>query len=42
MKPSLFTESERNRRHFIGGSDARVIIGQDEKAFRLGKENEAR
>jgi putative phage-type endonuclease len=29
----LFTESERNRRHFIGGSDARVIIGQDEKAL---------
>src|ERR1700730_12053394 len=33
MKPSLLTESERNRRHFIGGSDARVIMGQDEKAL---------
>jgi YqaJ-like viral recombinase domain len=33
MKPLSFTESERNRRHFIGGSDARVIMGQDEKAL---------
>src|SRR5437762_5308846 len=24
----------RDRRHFIGGSDARVIMGQDEKALR--------
>ena len=29
----------RDRRHFIGGSDARAIMGKDEKAFlRLWKE----
>jgi hypothetical protein len=29
-----------NRRHFIGGSDARIIMGQDEKALiRLWQEN---
>jgi predicted phage-related endonuclease len=33
MQPSFFTESKQNRRHFIGGSDARVIMGQDEKAL---------
>ena len=26
-------ESPINRRHFVGGSDARVIMGQDEKAL---------
>jgi predicted phage-related endonuclease len=26
-------ESQINRRHFVGGSDARVIMGQDEKAL---------
>ena len=25
-------ESPIDRRHFIGGSDARIIMGQDEKA----------
>jgi predicted phage-related endonuclease len=27
------TESAQDRRHFIGGSDARIIMGQDEKAL---------
>src|ERR1700722_17139565 len=27
-------QSIRDRRHFIGGSDARIIMGQDEKALR--------
>jgi predicted phage-related endonuclease len=27
------TESPQDRRHFIGGSDARIIMGQDEKAL---------
>jgi predicted phage-related endonuclease len=26
-------ESPIDRRHFVGGSDARVIMGQDEKAL---------
>jgi hypothetical protein len=26
-------ESPANRRNFIGGSDARIIMGQDEKAL---------
>ena len=26
-------ESSIGRRHFIGGSDARIIMGQDEKAL---------
>jgi hypothetical protein len=31
-------ESPVGRRHFIGGSDARIIMGQDEKALiRLGE-----
>jgi predicted phage-related endonuclease len=33
MKPSLRTKADETRRHFIGGSDARVIMGQDEKAL---------
>jgi predicted phage-related endonuclease len=33
------TISQIDRRHFIGGSDARIIMGQDEKALiRLWKE----
>jgi hypothetical protein len=28
VKASLHTESEINRRHFIGGSDAHVIMGR--------------
>jgi len=30
---SRTTQSDEGRRHFIGGSDARVIMGQDEKAL---------
>jgi predicted phage-related endonuclease len=33
MKPLMFTGSNGDRRRFIGGSDARVIMGQDEKAL---------
>jgi hypothetical protein len=30
----------RDRRHFIGGSDARIIMGKDEKALlRCGAKN---
>src|ERR1700688_609808 len=31
MKPSFPKKAEETRRHFIGGSDARIIMGQDEK-----------
>src|SRR4051794_11736115 len=34
-----FSATLRDRRHFIGGSDARIIMGKDEKALhRLGRE----
>jgi hypothetical protein len=33
MKPLMFTGSNGDRRRCIGGSDARVIMGQDEKAL---------
>jgi predicted phage-related endonuclease len=33
MKPNLSTRTVDGRRDFIGGSDARVIMGQDEKAL---------
>jgi predicted phage-related endonuclease len=33
MKSSVWTKREDNRRHFIGGSDARVIMGSDETAL---------
>jgi hypothetical protein len=33
MKATALTDSYANRRHFIGGSDARIIMGQDEKAL---------
>jgi len=39
MKNSLYTESGNARRTFIGGSDARIIMGDDEAALvRLWKE----
>src|SRR5450755_4214657 len=33
MKSRAWTKSNENRRDFVGGSDARVIMGQDEKAL---------
>jgi hypothetical protein len=33
MKPLMFTGSDGDRPRFIGGSDARVIMGRDEKAL---------
>jgi predicted phage-related endonuclease len=33
MKSNMFTESRENRRSFIGGSDARIIMGEDEAAL---------
>ncbi len=33
MKSVARTQSDGGRRHFIGGSDARIIMGQDEKAL---------
>jgi predicted phage-related endonuclease len=39
MKSSLLKTSDPGRKHFIGGSDARVIMGTDEKALlRLWRE----
>jgi predicted phage-related endonuclease len=37
------SKNHTDRRDFIGGSDARIIMGQDEKALiRLWQENPAR
>ena len=33
MKSNACTRTYGDRRHFIGGSDARIIMGQDEKAL---------
>jgi predicted phage-related endonuclease len=33
MKPEVWTKSNENRRSFIGGSDARIIMGSDESAL---------
>src|SRR5215475_4385595 len=33
MEPLMFTGSKNDRRHFIGGSDARIIMGADEDAL---------
>jgi predicted phage-related endonuclease len=33
MKSRVWTKFNENRRDFIGGSDARIIMGQDEKAL---------
>ena len=39
MKDTLWKNSRRDRRYFVGGSDARVIMGDDEAALiRLWKE----
>ena len=39
MAKPLWTESTANRRYFIGGSDARIILGDDEAALiRLWRE----
>src|SRR5215831_10659430 len=39
MKPQIRTESQKSRRGFIGGSDARIIVGDDEAALlRLWRE----
>ena len=39
MKSNAWTQSNENRRHFIGGSDARTIMGNDEAALiRLWRE----
>ena len=39
MKPHMWTKSYENRRAFIGGSDARIIMGNDEVALvRLWRE----
>jgi predicted phage-related endonuclease len=39
MKSQMWTRSYENRRAFIGGSDARIIMGSDEAAlFRLWQE----
>jgi predicted phage-related endonuclease len=33
LKSLVRMQTNLDRRHFIGGSDARIIIGQDEKAL---------
>jgi predicted phage-related endonuclease len=33
MKPDVWTKSKEDRRSFIGGSDARIIMGDDESAL---------
>ena len=33
MKQQIRTDGQPTRRHFIGGSDARLIIGEDEGAL---------
>ena len=33
MKTKSRSQASADRRHFIGGSDARIIMGQDEKAL---------
>jgi predicted phage-related endonuclease len=39
MKPQVWTRSHENRRSFIGGSDARIVMGSDEAALvRLWRE----
>src|SRR5215470_10504110 len=39
MSVLMFTGSKNDRRHFIGGSDARIIMGADESALlRLWRE----
>src|SRR5258705_9477057 len=39
MKPDVWTKSKENRRSFIGGSDARIIMGDNETALlRLWRE----
>ena len=39
MQPQVWTKSPENRRCFVGGSDARIIMGADEAALvRLWRE----
>ena len=39
MTKTLWTESKKGRRYFVGGSDARIIVGDDEAALlRLWRE----
>jgi predicted phage-related endonuclease len=39
MKPDVWTKTNESRRCFIGGSDARIIMGDDEPALlRLWRE----
>ena len=33
MKPEVWTKTKEARRSFIGGSDARIIIGEDEASL---------
>jgi predicted phage-related endonuclease len=42
MKSNMLTESQTNRRSFVGGSDARIIMGDDQAALlRLWREKRA-
>src|SRR3954466_843466 len=39
MKSNVWTKPYENRRSFVGGSDARIIMGSDDPAWvRLGRE----
>ena len=41
MRPELSTKTSVDRQHFIGGSDARIIMGGDEAALHPAVAGEA-
>ena len=42
MKSDVWTSRAGDRKHFIGGSDARIIMGSDEAALHPALAGEAR
>jgi len=38
MKEVMWKKPSKDRRYFIGGSDVRIIVGDDEAALRLWRE----
>ncbi len=43
MKTELWKRGGQDRRYFVGGSDARIIMGKDEAALlRLGRKSEVK
>ena len=39
MESHVWTKSLQNRRHFVGGSDARIIMSDDERTALIAHEN---